>query len=222
MSGPQFSIIVPTLNEAAVLESLLRSLRATGAELIVVDGGSDDGTVALAQTFADRLVLAGPGRAAQMNAGALAANGSWLWFVHADSELLAPVEDYLGVIAASSHWGFFSLRLSGRRRIFRMIENCINWRSRSTAVATGDQGLFIQQSLFQRLGGFAQLPLMEDIDMSKRLRALYRASASTAVLQTSSRRWERRGVLTTVLLMWRLRLLYVLGASPQWLARQYR
>jgi rSAM/selenodomain-associated transferase 2 len=210
------------LNEAPRVQQLLRSLWAAETELIVVDGGSVDATVELAEPEADHLLQAGAGRAAQMNAGLACAEGEWLWFVHADTVLLAPLQDYLTAILASDSWGFFSLKLSGERRMFRFIESLVNWRSRRTSVATGDQGLFVRRELLERLGGFAEQPLMEDIELSKRLRAVAPACSARLCLQTSSRRWEQAGVMTTVLLMWRLRLLYFLGASPQWLARQYR
>ena len=222
MIAPRVSIIVPTLNEASRVQPLLRSLRSAETELIVADGGSADATLDLAGSEVDRLLQVGAGRAAQMNAGAACARGEWLWFVHADSVLLAPLQDYLTAILASENWGFFALKLSGERRSFRLIESLINCRSRLTSVATGDQGLFVRRDLLVRLGGFAEQPLMEDIELSKRLRGVAPACAARVPLQTSSRRWEQAGVVRTVLLMWRLRLLYFLGASPQWLARQYQ
>lgn len=216
------SIVVPTLNEASNIGVLLQSLCAEHCELIVADGGSSDDTVAIAETVADRVLQCPAGRAAQMNAGAAHARGERLWFVHADTTLLEPVASYLSNIRQSGGWGFFALRLSGRRRSLRIIEAGINWRSRSSCVATGDQGIFVTRELFERLGGFDRLPLMEDVAISKRLRSVAQADASSVPLQTSSRRWEQNGVLSTMLLMWRLRLLYFFGAKPDWLARQYR
>jgi rSAM/selenodomain-associated transferase 2 len=219
---PLISIVVPTLNEATALPSLLQPLSNSAAELIVADGGSDDGTVELAGRYADHISQGPPGRALQMNRGAALAQGEWLWFIHADSRLLMSAEAYLGAIEHAQSWGFFPLRLSGHGVSLRVIERFINCRSRLSRVATGDQGIFLRRSLFESLGGFAEQPLMEDIEMCKRLRATAAPSVSPILLQTSSRRWEQRGVARTVLLMWRLRLLYFLGASPQWLARQYR
>ncbi len=216
------SIIVPALNEAAVLQPLLQMLSSRVTEVIVVDGGSGDGSVDIARQFADRCLQSSPGRACQMNAGAACANGEWLWFVHADTRLLNPLDEYLAFIERTDCWGFFGLELSGPGFSFRLIERFINWRSRMSSVATGDQGMFLRRTVFNELGGFAEQPLMEDVELSKRLRRSAPAAASQILLQTSSRRWEERGVVRTVLLMWRLRLLYFLGASPQWLARQYR
>jgi rSAM/selenodomain-associated transferase 2 len=210
------------LNEAPGVQQLLCGLRAAETELIVVDGGSADATVELARAEADQLLQVGADRAAQMNAGLACARGEWVWFVHADTGLLAPLQDYLDAMLASEEWGFFALKLSGERRVFRIIEGFINWRSRFTSVVTGDQGLFVRRELLVHLGGFAEQPLMEDIELSKRLRGVAPPSSVRVCLQTSSRRWERAGVVATVLLMWRLRLLYFLGASPRWLARQYR
>ena len=222
MADPRVSIIVPTLNEAGVLAPLLLRLQASQCELIVVDGGSSDGTVDLASQGVCSVLRSDAGRATQMNTGVAGARGEWLWFVHADTRLLAPVEDYLSAIESSTSWGFFPLELSGGRRVFRMIETLINWRSKVSSVATGDQGIFVRRQLLLQHGGFAQQPLMEDVELCKRLRTIAAANVAHIRLQTSSRRWEQAGVMSTVLLMWRLRLLYFLGASPQWLARQYR
>ncbi len=216
------SVIVPTLNEAAVLPALLQQLSSSAAELIVADGGSDDGTLEIARHYADGLSRGSPGRARQMNRGAALAKGEWLWFIHADTRLLLPVENYLETIQRAGSWGFFRLRLSGAGHSLRLIERFINWRSRLSRVATGDQGIFLRRSVFNSLGGFVEQPLMEDVELSKCLRAAAPASVSNLLLETSSRRWEQRGVVRTVLLMWCLRLLYFLGASPRWLARLYR
>ncbi len=217
------SIVVPVLNEAPRIGHLLRDLRAAGTpcEIIVVDGGSRDATVALARPLADRLLQVSPGRAAQLNAGAAVARGRQLWFVHADTELPGPVDEYLRAVNQGGQWGFFRLRLSGRRPAFRLIERCICWRSRATGVVTGDQGLFVRRALFERLGGYADLPLMEDVELTKRLRRMASPTFVPLALQSSSRRWEVNGLVRTVLLMWRLRLRYFLGADPAELARDY-
>lgn len=219
---PLVSIVIPVLNEAENITGLLKSLSGEALELIVVDGGSTDNTVALAEPLADVVLRHTPGRASQMNAGSSVANGDYLWFVHADSTLLYPISDYQHAICSAKAWGFFKLRLSSPAWYYRCIETLINLRVGVSHVATGDTGLFVRRELFESLGGYANIPLMEDVELTKRLRALAKPFRSNLCLQSSSRRWEKRGVVSTVLLMWRLRLLYVLGASPQKLAREYR
>ena len=217
------SIIIPALNEEGTLEGLLKALQNLPAtELIVVDGGSCDSTVAQALPLADVVLDSEPGRARQMNAGAAYAQGEWLWFLHADSALVLPPADYLAAIQASQQWGFFRLRLSSRRWSFRIIETLANARIWLTRVATGDTGIFVRRALFHGVGGFKDIPLMEDIALSKRLRQGHHGQRPSIYLQSASRRWERRGVFRTVLLMWQIRLLYVLGVSPATLARMYR
>lgn len=222
----RLAIIIPTLNEGAVIVPLLRMLsplREQGHEIIVSDGGSTDETCALAEPWVDHLVQGKPGRARQMNAGAAVAQSDWLWFVHADTGLLAPVEDYAQAIIASSRaWGRFDVALDADATIYRVIAKLMNQRSRWSGIATGDQGLFVQRVLFQRLAGFAAIPLMEDIEISRRLKAICRPNSRRLRLLTSARRWQHQGVLRTVLLMWRLRLAYFLGVSPERLQRHYR
>jgi rSAM/selenodomain-associated transferase 2 len=222
----RLSVVVPVLNEAGVLEgslAALRPLRERGHEVLVVDGGSTDASHAVARPHADRVLIAPRGRAPQMALGAAAAAGEVLLFLHADTRLPAGAD---GLIAAalggSRRWGRFDVRLSGRRPAFRLIERLMNLRSCLTGIATGDQAMFVQRTLYERVGGFATIPLMEDVDLSRRLRAAAGrpACVHTPVL-TSSRRWETRGVLRTVLLMWRLRLAYFLGADPSRLAALY-
>jgi rSAM/selenodomain-associated transferase 2 len=221
----QLSVIIPTLNEADCIGQLLRqlqALRAEGHELILVDGGSGDETVALAAGLVDELLSAPAGRARQMNVGAQAARGRWLWFLHADSQL--PDRAWHRVIEAlqpAGGWGRFDVRLSGDRPLLRFVEQLMNWRSRLTGMATGDQGVFVTRALFEKIGGFADLPLMEDIDLSRRLKRVQRPKCLRETLTTSSRRWEQRGVLRTILLMWALRLAYFLGVSPARLATRY-
>ena len=218
------SIIVPTYNEASGVEGLLAQLRRipVRSELIVVDGGSWDDTVALAQPLADRVLVSDvAGRAVQMNAGANAAVGEILWFVHADTVLLEPLAAYAEILQARPLWGFFPLRLSGGRRVFRLLELLVSYRSRWTRVATGDQGIFVSRRLFGRLNGYAEQPLMEDVELSKRLRSIVAPVVAKQCVVTDSRRWETFGVPRTVLLMWCLRLFYFCGASPEWLAARY-
>ena len=217
---------MPTLNEGAVIEGLLRELqplRRLGHEVIVSDSGSDDDTCARARPLVDRLLQGAAGRAAQMNRGAAVARGDILWFLHADTRFPVPVEKCLPAFSpAPDTWGFCRVRLDAPQRGFRVIEWCMNRRSRFTRVATGDQGIFVARDLFQQLGGFAEIPLMEDVELSKRLRQQAAPQVLAGPLLASARRWQRGGILRTVLLMWRLRLAYFLGAPPQRLAEKYR
>lgn len=213
------------LNESATIEQTLRelqSLRQLGCEVIVVDGGSSDHSWALAQPLADQLISAASGRARQMNAGADLARAPWLLFLHADTFLPAAMQPLLQLSQqGSSQWGFFALRLSGRQWLFRVIERCINLRSRLTAVATGDQAMFVRAALFKQCGQFADIPLMEDVALSKRLRQHSAPLFWRDPVISSSRRWEQRGIVSTVLLMWRLRWEYFTGVSPQQLVKRY-
>jgi rSAM/selenodomain-associated transferase 2 len=224
---PRISVVVPTLNEAGSIRATLRALaplRRAGHEVIVVDGGSDDGTRELAAPLADRVLVAPAGRARQMNAGAGIARGDVLWFLHADT---VPGKDagetILGALAASGRdWGRFDVRLSGHHPLLRIVERLMNLRSRLTGIATGDQGMFVRRARFEAAGGFPDIRLMEDIALSRRLRRNGRPVCLRERLKTSSRRWEARGVLRTIALMWRLRLAYFLGADPRRLARRYQ
>ena len=217
------SFVIPVLNEEAGIVALLQDLRRRypGSELIVVDGGSSDGTVAAAMPLSDQLLLAEPGRAAQMNLGGQVAKSEYVLFLHADS---CPGIDAAGLEACLAHgpqWGFCRVRLSGHQAVFRIIEWFMNQRSRLSRVATGDQMLFLRTSLFQHTGGFDAIPLMEDIAYCKRLRRLARPLVINVPVTTSSRRWEEQGVASTVLRMWLLRLAYFLGVPPARLWRHY-
>jgi rSAM/selenodomain-associated transferase 2 len=226
MSAPRYSIVMPALDEAAGIAATLRALapwRAAGDQLIVVDGGSLDDTAALARPLADA-VLAGPrGRARQMNAGAAAAQGEWLLFLHADTRLPDGARAALEAAArAGARWGRFDVRIVGASPWFPLIAALMNLRSRLTGIATGDQAIFVQRSLFMQLGGYADQPLMEDIELCRRLRRLARPACLRERVATSGRRWESRGVWRTVWLMWTLRWRYWRGAAPEDLARAYR
>ena len=222
----RLSIIIPTLNEGEVIAGLLTALqplRSMGCELILVDGGSSDNTCERAASLVDCLVFSPAGRALQMNRGAETAKGEWLWFLHADTTLVEKPALYLGaIIDSGADWGRCDIRIDGAQSIFRVIERMMNWRSRLTGIATGDQGLFVRRDVFKETGAFAEIPLMEDIEFCRRQRARQRPQALPLHLQTSARRWQREGVWRTVLLMWRLRLAYFLGVDPQRLARDYR
>ncbi|HHH43484.1 MAG TPA: glycosyltransferase [Gammaproteobacteria bacterium] len=223
MDFRQLSIIIPALNEADTLGALLQQLqplRRRGHEVILVDGGSTDATVVMAEPLVDRVLRAPAGRARQMNAGANIAAGQMFWFLHADSSIPGDADAHIPDSATPS-WGRFDIRLSGNRLRLRCVARLMNLRSRMTGIATGDQGLFVARDLFDRIGGYSDLPLMEDIDLSKRLKRIQRPVCVRQVLTTSSRRWEARGVLRTILLMWSLRLAWFLGVPAARLARHY-
>lgn len=223
---PSLSVIIPARNEAETLPLLLAdlaALRAAGAELLLVDGGSQDATCALAQDRVDQLLHSEPGRARQMNLGAAAARGDYLWFVHADTRVSQQAIDaLLAVLQLRPVWGRFDVRLSGRGLALSVIGCMISLRSRITGIATGDQGIFVARSQFEALGGYAEIPLMEDIELCRRLKRLARPRCLRPVLLTSSRRWQQHGMWRTVWLMWCLRLAYYCGTSPEKLARRYR
>ena len=218
----RISIVVPVLDEAARIVAdleALQSLRAAGPEVIVVDGGSRDRSAELAAPLADRVLRAPRGRASQMNAGARVARGEVLLFLHADTRL--PREAASAVLARGD-WGRFDVAIEGRHALLPVVARMMNLRSRLTGIATGDQAIFVRRTLFERLGGYAEIPLMEDIELSRRLRRVARPVCLRLRAVTSGRRWEMRGVLRTVVLMWRLRLAYSLGADPRRLAERYR
>jgi rSAM/selenodomain-associated transferase 2 len=220
------SIIVPCLNEVELIGQALAALaplRARGAEIIVVDGGSSDGTVERAASLADRVIDAPRGRASQMNAGAARARGEIMLFLHADT-LLPESADALivdGLKRSRRGWGRFDVVISGGNPLLRVVAWLMNVRSRLTGIATGDQAIFVTRSLFTAAGGYPEIALMEDIALSKRLKRFGRPLCLRHRLVASGRRWEKHGVLRTVLLMWRLRLAYWLGADPAKLAVWY-
>jgi rSAM/selenodomain-associated transferase 2 len=222
----KLSIIMPVLNEASAIEAALRALaplRARGTEVIVVDGGSHDGTAELARPLADRVLSAPRGRAAQMNAGAAATHGDTLLFLHADTRLPddadALVRDGLAR-RSGGPWGRFDVRFD-RGGWLRLVASMMNARSRLTGIATGDQAMFMTRAAFDQAGGFPDIALMEDIALSARLKRLGRPLCLSARVTTSGRRWRTHGTLRTILLMWRLRLAFFLGSDPGKLARQY-
>ncbi|HEY0024871.1 MAG TPA: TIGR04283 family arsenosugar biosynthesis glycosyltransferase [Longimicrobium sp.] len=224
---PRISIIIPALNEAAAFPATLaplQQLRARGHEVVVVDGGSVDGTPEVARPMADQVIASPRGRAAQQNAGAAVATGDVLLFLHADT-LLPPDADHLvlgGLRTTGRGWGRFDVRLSGAAPGLRVVERMIGLRSRVTGIATGDQAIFVRADWFRRAGGFPAIPLMEDVALSTALKRLGPPLCLRERVTTSSRRWEERGIARTILLMWRLRLAYALGADPARLADRYR
>lgn len=216
------SIIVPMLNEEAGIAAALQALRPLAAEIIVVDGGSTDRSVALAEALADRVIVAPRGRARQMNAGAAIAGGDILLFLHADTVLPAGAAQLVvNAIEGGAHWGRFDVHIDGASSLFPLIAVLMNGRSRLTGIATGDQAIFVTRPAFRQVGGFPDQPLMEDIVLSSRLRRIGRPACLQPPVITAGRRWERHGVLRTILHMWWLRLRYFLGARPQDLAREY-
>ncbi len=224
---PRISIIIPALNEATALPATLaplQPLRARGHEVVVVDGGSADGTPEIARPMADQVIASPRGRAAQQNAGAAAATGDALLFLHADT-LLPPDAARLvldGLRTSGRGWGRFDVRLSGAAPLLRAVERMISLRSRATGIATGDQAIFVRAEWFRRAGGFPPIPLMEDVALSTALKRLGPPLCLRERATTSSRRWEERGIARTILLMWRLRLAYAFGADPARLADRYR
>jgi rSAM/selenodomain-associated transferase 2 len=199
----------------------LAPLRARGAEIIVADGGSRDGTARLAAPFADRVITVPRGRGAPMNAGAALGTGDALLFLHADTALPEDADRLIDAALARGAWGRFDLRIAGRHPLLIVIARMINWRSRLTGIATGDQAIFVSRKAFEAVGGFPDLPLMEDIAISRRLKRLCRPFCIATPAVTSGRRWEHNGVIRTILLMWRLRLSYYLGVEPALLAEFY-
>ncbi len=220
------SIVVPVLEEAGGIVPLLERLapfRSRGVEVLVADGGSVDGTPELAAPLADRVVRARPGRARQMNAGARAARGGVLLFLHADTVLPAEADRLVldGLAATGRAWGRFDVRLSGTAPALRMVETLMNLRSRWTGIATGDQAIFVRRDVFEQVGGYPDMPLMEDVALSAALRRVSPPLCLRERVVTSSRRWETRGIARTIVEMWRLRAAFALGASPWRLARAY-
>ena len=216
MDAQRLSIVVPALNEAPRIRAALEALaplRARGHEVIVVDGGSSDGTAQLATGWCDQVVLSSPGRAMQMNAGARLASGDVLLFLHADTRLPPQF-----AIPDSSLWGRFDVRIEGRHPLLMVVAWSMNLRSRLTGIATGDQAIFVRRDAFP---GFPEIPLMEDVEFCRQMKRFAAPTCLRDKVLTSGRRWEARGVLRTILLMWRLRLLYFLGVHPEQLSRIY-
>ena len=222
----QLSIIIPTLNEEETIAQTLEALadlRVRGTEIIVVDGGSRDATVERAQSCVNCVISAPRGRASQMNAGAEKASGDVVLFLHADT-LLPGTADALvvdGLANSGRAWGRFDVTIESRSRLLSVAARLMNIRSRLSGVATGDQAIFIRRETFCSIGGFPEIPLMEDLAISRRLKRVSRPLCLRARVVTSGRRWDRHGTLRMILLMWRLRLAYFFGADPAVLAKRY-
>ncbi len=219
------SILIPVLNEALLIQpqlNRLQQLRRQGHEVILVDGGSADRTVDLAKPLVDRVVASQPGRSAQMNAGAAVARHSLLVFLHLDTQLQSQFETHVTAFQHSDRvWAFSPVQLDEPGFTFKLIAWFMNHRSRITRVCTGDQVLCVQRAPFEQIGGFAAIALMEDVEISKRLRKLSAPYIFSEPVLACSRRWQKQGVWRTVLLMWRLRLAYFLGADPRRLSEKY-
>lgn len=220
------SIIIPVLNEKDTIGSCLQRLqtiRGIDAEIILVDGGSTDGTAGAARELADKVIDALPGRARQMNAGAREAKGSILLFLHADTVLPEGAVEEIGAALDRSKriWGRFDVRIGSPLRILSVVAFMMNLRSRWTGIATGDQAIFVQRSAFDEVGGYPAIALMEDIALTSTLKRITPPICLRSKVTTSGRRWEKDGPIRTILLMWRLRLAFYFGADPRHLAVEY-
>ncbi|EGF30825.1 Glycosyl transferase, family 2 [Oxalobacteraceae bacterium IMCC9480] len=218
------SIIVPALDEAGQIVAVLARLaplRLAGAQVILADGGSTDRTVALALPLVDLVVHAPRGRALQMNAGAALASGDALLFLHADTVLPEQAGSLILSALRERVWGRFDVRLAGSHRMLPVIAAMMNRRSRLSGIATGDQAIFVRRAVFEQLAGYAPIALMEDLELSRRLKKISRPACLRERVTSSGRRWEKHGVWRTIVLMWRLRLAYFLGADPRALAIAY-
>lgn len=223
---PKLSIVLPVLNESDTICAALRRLagyHSRDVEVIVADGGSGDDTVELARPLSDRVLVASCGRARQMNAGAAAASGDVLMFLHCDCVLPDDADRLVldGLARSGAAWGRFNVRIDGHHPLLRVVAAMMNIRSRLTGIATGDQAMFMRRDAFEKAGHFPDIPLMEDIALSTALKRISLPLCLRAQVTTSGRRWEEHGVLRTIILMWRLRLAYFLGADPGALARRY-
>jgi rSAM/selenodomain-associated transferase 2 len=224
---PHLTIIIPVLNERGLIATLLASLesfRERGVEVVVVDGGSEDGTQAAAAPGADQFLVAPSGRARQMNAGVAVAHAPVLLFLHADTRLPAKADELIlnGLAATGLEWGRFDVRIEGTSRWLPFVAWLMNQRSRVTGIATGDQAMFVTRRAFDAVGGFPDQALMEDVELSSRLLRRGQPLCLGPPVVTSGRRWTARGVWRTIALMWWIRLLYFLGVTPDRLARLYR
>jgi rSAM/selenodomain-associated transferase 2 len=223
----KISVVVPVLNEAKTLPSMMAALaplRARGCEIIVADGGSSDGSAEIASKAEVLVVTGAKGRARQMNAGAERASGDAYLFLHADTRLPPDADRLIETALASGRfvWGRFDVRIEGRARTLALVATAMNWRSRLTGIATGDQAIFVTRAAFAAAGGFPDQELMEDVELSRRLKLLSPPACVAQKVTTSGRRWESHGVWPTIFLMWRLRFDYWRGVAPSRLAERYR
>lgn len=222
----KLSIIIPVLNENNYLLATLKSLadlKKNKHEIIIVDGGSQDNIFEISKSYTDAIFISEKGRAHQMNTGAKQASGDVLWFLHADSLIPNHADEFIinALQTTRSVWGRFNIQLSGIHWVFRIIEKLINSRSLLTGIATGDQGIFVLRTEFEKINGYANISLMEDIHLSKRLKKISRPACLKENIITSSRRWESNGIIKTVILMWCLRFAYFIGTPTNKLAKLY-
>ena len=223
----KLSIIIPVFNEAAVLPTLfdqLQRLHRQGVEILVADGGSHDGSAVIAEVYGYRVIHSVKGRATQMNTAAAQATGNVLLFLHADTQLPDDALPQIQAALASKKyvWGRFNVRIVGRAWMLNVVSFAVNCRSWLSGIATGDQGIFVTRTAFNKIGGFPEQPLMEDVEISNRLRRHSPPACLNATVATSGRRWEKYGVWTTIFLMWRLRWAYWRGVSPEILIKEYQ
>jgi rSAM/selenodomain-associated transferase 2 len=219
----RLSIITPVLDEEKAIEPTLENLRSLHTEVIVVDGGSKDGTLEVARRMQVPVIVSSPGRARQMNAGAAVAQGDVLLFVHADTQLPPSAIDDIAAALEDTRYigGRFDLKLDDDGAIFRLIGFLISFRSRLTGVATGDQAIFVRRTIFEALGGFPEIPIMEDISFSRSLKRMGKVACLRSRVVTSARRWQKHGIGRTILKMWALKVLFLIGVSPFRLKRFY-
>jgi len=222
----QLSVIIPALNEAGCIQPTLEALqplRSRGHEIILVDGGSSDATLALCQPLVDRVMQSPPGRARQMQTGADVAAGNILWFLHADSKIPVAADNLImqALDSAQADWGRFDISFTDGQPLLKCVAWFMNQRSHLTGIATGDQGIFVRRTLFDKVDGMPSIPLMEDISFSGSLKQHGRPCRVTQTLGTSPRRWHAHGILRTIVTMWGLRLAYFAGISPERLEKFY-
>ena len=223
MKACDISIIIPVRNDADALHRLLRTLTSfsdPALEVLVVDGNSEDGSAECARRANVRVIASPPGRGVQLNAGVRASHGEWVWMVHADTGICAEALAFIRS-CPDSVWGRFDVTFDPPSRAMRAIAAMMNWRSRATGICTGDQAIFCHRRVLEEVGGMPEIPLMEDIELSRRLRRTSRPVCPPIRVTTSPRRWQRDGIPATVLSMWMLRLRYWAGADPAELARAY-
>lgn len=221
----ELCIVIPVLNEASTLAALLgelATLRRRGVRVVVVDGGSEDDTLAIAQAYADIALMAPRGRGVQMNAGAAVCTAEILLFLHADTRLPEYADTLVRqALSGQKVWGRFDVCIDSKQFLLRVVSFLMNMRSRWTGIATGDQAMFVQRDIFTAVGGFSDIPLMEDIALSRALKRHSAPACAREKVVTSARRWEQHGALHTILLMWRLRAAFFFGAAPTQLALKY-